>query len=479
MTDSTQIAKDLAEMLSEKLITSEAKDLNQYAIDGMQPKAVVFPKNTQQVSDIIKYANEKNLAVVPRGSGSKIAMGHPPKRLDLVVCTSRMNHMKDVDVANLTLTVEAGVKFLDIQARLATEDDRCYLPLEDLTSDSDELICSDRSHSGCFLPIDAPFSCSATIGGIIASNSSGPRRLLYNLPRDVILGSRFVAANGDIIGTGGKTVKNVSGYDISKLMVGSSGSLGILCEMTLRLLPLPEQMETLLLSFKIFTDAAVFANQLLASHLLPAAVEVLNEKAFSSLKIESIPDFKKGAYVCAVALEAFPEAVDRMRTELKEMATQANGISEASFLEEKHRLFWLSVSDLVPTVADQYDGLLSAQLNYPLSEWKNIVEFADEAISQTKIDHTLVAHAGSGVCLINFLLNGSDFKEDLVAIAEKLLDKCQQAGGNLVIQKAPSEIKDKLPVWGKPGSDIILMKRIKEELDPKGIMSPGRYIDSI
>ena len=140
MTDSTQIAKDLAEMLSEKLITSEAKDLNQYAIDGMQPKAVVFPKNTQQVSDIIKYANEKNLAVVPRGSGSKIAMGHPPKRLDLVVCTSRMNHMKDVDVANLTLTVEAGVKFLDIQARLATEDDRCYLPLEDLTSDTDELI---------------------------------------------------------------------------------------------------------------------------------------------------------------------------------------------------------------------------------------------------------------------------------------------------------------------------------------------------
>ena len=278
MTDSTQIAKDLAEMLGEKLITSEAKDLNQYAIDGMQPKAVVFPKNTQQVSDIIKYANEKNLAVVPRGSGSKIAMGHPPKRLDLVICTSRMNHMKDVDVANLTLTVEAGVKFLDIQARLATEDDRCYLPLEDLTSDSDELICSDRSHSGCFLPIDAPFSCSATIGGIIASNSSGPRRLLYNLPRDVILGSRFVAANGDIIGTGGKTVKNVSGYDISKLMVGSSGSLGILCEMTLRLLPLPEQMETLLLSFKTFTDAAVFANQLLASHLLPAAVEVLNEK---------------------------------------------------------------------------------------------------------------------------------------------------------------------------------------------------------
>ena len=98
--------------------------------------------------------------------------------------------MKDVDVANLTLTVEAGVRLVDIQARLATEDDRCYLPLEDLTSESDEMICSDRSHSGCFLPVDPPFGNTATIGGIIASNSSGPRRLLYNILDDAIILNR-------------------------------------------------------------------------------------------------------------------------------------------------------------------------------------------------------------------------------------------------------------------------------------------------
>jgi FAD/FMN-containing dehydrogenase len=384
-----------------------------------------------------------------------------------------------VDVANLTLTVEAGVKFLDIQARLATEEDRCYLPLEDLTSESDELICSDRSHSGCFLPIDAPYSCSATIGGIIASNSSGPRRLLYNLPRDVILGSRFVAANGDIIGTGGKTVKNVSGYDISKLMVGSAGSLGILCEMTLRLLPLPEEMETLLFSFSSFTDAAAFANQVLASSLLPAAVEVLNKKAVDSLKIDGTSGFKEDAFACAVALEAFPEAVNRMETELEDMAVKTNSTGEARFDEDKHRTFWLSVSDLVPAIVEQHDGMVSAQLNYPLSEWKDIIEYATETMSQNKMDHTLVAHAGSGVCLINILSNGSNAKRDTVAAVHKLLDKCKEAGGNLVIQRAPSEIKKDLPIWGIPGSDIILMKRIKAELDPNGIMSPGRFIDGI
>jgi FAD/FMN-containing dehydrogenase len=479
MIETSQIVNELAGVVGEKLINYDADKIAQYTVDEIIPKAVVFPKNTQQVSDVVKYANEKNLAIVPMGSGSKISMGNPPKRLDLVICTTRMNHMRDVDVANLTLTVEAGVKFLDIQARLATEEDRCYLPLEDLTTESGEMICSDRSHSGCFLPIDAPFSYSATIGGIIACNSSGPRRLLYNLPRDIILGSRFVAANGDIIGTGGKTVKNVSGYDLSKLMVGAAGSLGILCEMTLRLLPLPEQMETLLFSFKDFADAAAFSNQIHETSLLPAAVEIMNGKAFENLKIENIPKFKPDAYVSAVALEAFTEAVDRMRTEIKKIAIQANRTSEAGLAEDEHPPFWLRVSDLVSTVSHQCDELLSAQLIYPTSVWKDIIEYANGALSEKKLDHTLLAHTGSGVCLINFILKGDGTKEKVVDVIQKLLEQCRGSGGNLVVQKAPAEMKKDLPIWGKPGSDSILMKRIKEALDPKGIMSPGRYIENL
>jgi FAD/FMN-containing dehydrogenase len=124
--------------------------------------------------------------------------------------------------------------------------------------------------------MDPPFSEKATLGGIVAANTTGPRRLLYGLPRDLVLGVRFVTPKGDIIGAGGKTVKNVSGYDVSKLMIGSLGSLGILCEMTLRLLPLPEKMETLLFSFDSFSDAGAFAAAILGTKLLPAAVEVVN-----------------------------------------------------------------------------------------------------------------------------------------------------------------------------------------------------------
>ncbi|MBW1696194.1 MAG: FAD-binding oxidoreductase [Deltaproteobacteria bacterium] len=479
MSDTVQMITDLAGIVGEANVKTHADALTPYAVDEVMPAAVVFPKNTRQVSDIVKYANTEQLSVIPRGSGSKICLGNPPKKMDILLCTTRMNHMTDVDVANLTLTVEAGVKLLDIQARLATEDDRCYLPLQDLSSESKEIICSDRSHSGCFLPIDAPFGRRATIGGIIASNSSGPRRLLYNLPRDLILGARFVAPNGDIIGTGGKTVKNVSGYDISKLMIGSAGTLGILCEMTLRLLPLPEKMQTLVFSFESFANAVAFCNQIHETSLLPAAVEMMNDKAYECLKSKNMPDLKPGAYIVAVALEAFIEAVDRMRTEIGAMAARAERLAEACIEQDQHSLFWLAVSELIPSVSSRCSTLVSAKLNYPISCWGEIIGYANQIMSENGLTPVLQAHTGSGVCMMHFMLNGNASKQDIVNVLRKLLGQCKQAGGNLVIQHAPLEIKKELSVWGEPGSDLILMKQIKKALDPKGVMSPGRFVDNI
>ena len=303
-----------------------------------------------------------------------MAMGNPPKRLDLVVCLARMNHMLDVDTANLTITVEAGVKFRDVQARLATEEDRCYLPLEDLKTEAGDFICSDRSHSGCFLPLDPPFSEKATIGGIVATNSSGPRRLLYGLPRDLLLGVRFVTPKGEIIGAGGKTVKNVSGYDISKLMIGSLGSLGILCEMTLRLLPLPEKMESVVFPFDSFSDASAFAGAVLATKLLPAALEVANGAVLETMEFKV--DITPAPYIAMVALEAFDEAVMRMRKELQAMARHFKAKGDALIEEDKHRLFWLTLGELQSASIKRSPRAVALQLSYPLSEWKTLFEFA-------------------------------------------------------------------------------------------------------
>jgi len=473
--------KSLAETLGEKNVNTAPKITAQYAVDEVVPHAVVFPKNTDQVAEVVKFANQEGLAIVARGSGTKMAMGNPPQKLDMVVCTSRMNHMLDVDTSNLTMTVEAGVRFRDIQARLATQEDRCYLPLEDLEAEGDEVVCSDRSHSGCFIPIDPPYADRATIGGIIATNSTGPRRLLYNLPRDCIIGIRVVAPNGDILGSGGKTVKNVSGYDISKLMVGSMGTLGILCEMTIRMLPLPEKMETLLCSFASFADASAFTEAIFETRLLPAAVEIMNADAFGHLSMGDLPDFGSQGYVAAVALEAFEPAVGRMRTEIRDMAKQGGAGVDAVLEEHDHRSFWLAMSNLSATLDQKFSGLIKAKLNYPLSLGKNIIETGVSIFSQANLDYIVQTHAGNGICFTGLLIDqkDTDATDKAVEAMGQLLGRCREVDGNVVIQGAPAAVKGKLKMWGEIDSDFVMMKRLKDQIDPTGIMSPGRFVEGL
>jgi glycolate oxidase FAD binding subunit len=471
-----QLLDELGGITGQDRLKSDPAVTAEYAVDGVVPKAVVFPKDTKMVAAVVQCAHRGNLAIVPWGGGTKMAMGNPPKRLDLVICISRMNHMLDVDTANLTITVEAGVKFRDVQARLATEEDRCYLPLEDLKTEAGEFICSDRSHSGCFLPLDPPFSEKATIGGMVATNSSGPRRLLYGLPRDLLLGVRFVTPKGEIIGAGGKTVKNVSGYDISKLMIGSLGSLGILCEMTLRLLPLPEKMETLVFTFDSFSDASAFAGAVLATKLLPAALEVANRTVLEAMDFRAPMDFTPGSYVVMVALEAFEEAVTRMRKELPAMAQHFRVKGHTLIEEDKHRLFWLTLGELQSASLKRSPRSVALQINYPLSAWKALFEIADKILSQSELEYTLLCHSGSGVTLINIIPNGKGSQEKPLAEAVgALLAECRKAGGNLVVQRAPTDLKGALPVWGEQGSDLPLMKRIRVEIDPTNLMNPGRF----
>ena len=325
----------LKDMLKTEWIKRDLETVSAHTVDGLAPKAVAFPENLEQVSQVVKTAQNEKWAVLPWGSGSKIGVGNPPSHMDLVISTNRLNKIIDMDTANLTVTVQAGVKFRDLQTSLAGEENRCYLPHEGPSTVSDEAVCSDRDHMGCFIPMMPPFSHSATLGGIIAANSSGPVRLLYGLPRDMVLGVRYVAADGEIVGLGGKTVKNVSGYDMCKLMIGSRGSLGILGEMTLRLLPLPERFGTCLSGFSGLDEASRFLDQIFETRLLPSAVELLN----GPLVDEDALEMDSGSYVVAVGLEGFGEAVERMGKEIEEMASASGAQNNVHLPDDPHRIF--------------------------------------------------------------------------------------------------------------------------------------------
>jgi glycolate oxidase len=453
----------------------------QHAVDGVSPGVVVFPGDMEQVAEVVRLANKERLTIFPWGSGSKTSGATPPKQLDLVACMSRLNTIIDMDTANLTVTVQAGVKFKDVQMGLSSRENRCYLPITKDAQDGGKLFCSERNRTGCFLPLDPPFFDTATMGGIIAGNSTGPRRLLYGLPRDLVLGVRFVAPNGEIIGAGGKTVKNVSGYDISKLMIGSYGSLGILCEMTLRLLPLPERMETRLFSFSSFTHASDFVTRIFESNLLPAAVELMNSHEVEQLPYEGLSGFESGGYEVAVALEDFQESVERMKSEMTEMVSDLAHKGETGLEEKEHGAFWAAVSNTDRSLFKRFNGLITAKLSYPLSEWKGLIPIAEEALSGLGTGHVLQAHAGSGVCRISLLTDNPNKEtlEKAIQALGKISEHCSRIGGTLFITRGPASLRKHFSVWAKPGPELLVMKRIKEHLDPSGVMCPAPFMGDL
>ena len=158
------------------------------------------------------------------------------------------------------------------------------------------------------------------------------------------------------------------------------------------------------------------------------------------------------------------------------MAPHFKAKGHALVQEDKHRLFWLTVGELQGTAGQRFPRLVALQLTYPLSAWKTIFEFSDKTLTQAGLDHTMLCHAGNGLTLINLLQapKGAD-DNALVEAVRTLLAECRNSGGNLVVHRAPADLKKALPIWGEPGSDLALMKRIHVELDPSGVMSPGRF----
>ncbi|MDP2268867.1 MAG: FAD-binding oxidoreductase, partial [Deltaproteobacteria bacterium] len=280
MSHSNQLASVLKGIVGESNVMQEADRLHAYAVDGLAPQAIVCPGSAAEISSLLHYANSEKLAIVPRGSGTKMAAGGVPQKIDLVLSTVRLDRIVEYDIANLSLTIEAGLTLADVQKRLTGE------------------------KRGYFLPLDPPYSEKATIGGVIAANASGPKRYIYGSARDLLLGLKAVTPTGDIVSFGGKTVKNVSGYDMTKLMIGSWGGLGVITEITTKLLPLPEASATVLLSFETPPAAGLFIRKIIHSILLPSAVELLESKAAARLG-------EKAKYLAAFSLEGVPEAVER------------------------------------------------------------------------------------------------------------------------------------------------------------------------
>ena len=443
-------------MVGEAHVIQDPDQLKAYAIDGKKPKVVVTPATIDEVSRVVAYASQEHRAIVPRGNGSKMKMGGIPRKMDIVLSTRRLNRITDRDCENLTLSAESGLTLGEVQQGLA------------------------KVGKGYFLPLDPPFTDQATLGGIVATNSSGPKRLLYGSARDMMIGAKAVFPNGDIVVSGGKTVKNVSGYDMCKLLIGSYGTLGILCEMTFKLLPLPEKEATLGLSFAALEDADDFVRELRGGQLIPSSIEILNGLAVQKMKSSmSMPP--NGNYLVAVGLEGVAESIDRQVSEMSEMGKKHGTLEAVTLDAEKHQAFWVALRDFSSRLTDEDSNVISMKSNFLISKCGDILGSYEKIARGLGIHCAFISHAGNGI-LYSHALPGKSFRskvDSFVELIEKLTAEAAKNGGGLVVESSPPSIKKKVDVWGQSRSDYLVVRRLKEQIDPAGILNIGRFVGGI
>ena len=464
----------LYDISGHETVAPDSSTLKEFSVDGIVPEAVVCPESLDQAAEIIKLANKQNWAVIPWGGGTKMALGKVPTRCNLALSTSRLNKIVDLDVANLTVTAQAGAKLVDLQDLLAGAENRCFFPPDDNLKEQADYMCTSGDYKGVFLPLDPPFPDRVTLGGVVATNSTGPKRLRYGAPRDLILGVKYVSPTGRIISMGGKTVKNVSGYDVSKIMIGSLGTLGILGEITFRLLPLPEQCATAVAAFDTFGAAKAFADRILGSKLLPTCLEILNRAAYG---LTSSPDLilPPAGWVVAAAVEGFEEEVKMEIADLNDMAQRDGALNSAQLDREKAATFWRMLANC--GIAPQGKTVVKFKGSFLISRYAEVMEAWSQASSDYQA--ALTASAGLGLAYGYIFFRPDEDPEKLAAVGKAFREAAEKHEGSMVMECAPASLKRKLDPWGRPSDDFPLMKRIKENVDPLGVLNPGRFLGGI
>ena len=426
-----RLASRLEAELGAGAVNSQPELLGARAVDGIHPLLICSPSNATQVSAALRICVEADSAVTPWGGGTAMGIGNLPDRAAIIIEMSQLNRVVEHDHANLTSTMQSGITL----------------------AASQEFTAAERQ----FVPFDAPYPERSTIGGIVAANLNGARRGCYGSVRDLVIGMRVALPDGKQIKAGGKVVKNVAGYDMCKLFVGSLGTLGIITEVTVRMTPVPETAATVAVSGDL-TELLELARELSNSTLLPAAVLLVNRTA------NGAEQSRQRGWTLAVRAEGFAATVTRHLDELTSMANQFGLIAEL-LKDASHQTFWDEIRDfpLLP------DGLIY-RVTLPraaLAEFVKRIETWNSDGARPAIVADLVA----GILWIAFALN-----QPVAGRFEKLISLAGEQRGQAIVLVSPPEFKRDVDVWGPAPPAFSLMRRIKEQFDPKRLMNPGRFV---
>ncbi len=384
------------------------------AIAGVPARHVAAPGTTEEAAEVVREAAARELSIVIRGGGTKQHWALPPRRLDLILDTRRLQGVVEHAAGDLIAVVRAGTPMRRVREALAP--------------------------AGQQLALDVPLP-GATVGGTVAVRTSGPRRMLYGSVRDLLIGVTVVRADGVVARAGGKVVKNVAGYDLGKLIAGSYGTLGLITECVFRLHPRPAASAYVAREVETAEEAGRLAAAILGAQVVP-----------SGLEVNAPPE---GGFTVAVLLEGVRAGVER------------RALVTAKLLGAG-----ASTMDTAPEWWGRYpwgDGDVGLQLTCALSQVPHLLKAARAPLA-------LRGSAGTGVCYAGF--PGSTDPGLAANLVSDLRAEARTGGGHCVVLTAPAAIRERVDMWG-PVDGLELMRRVKEQFDPKGTFAPGRFVGGI
>lgn len=459
---SDDAGRALAERLSRALrpadvLSGDACDA--YSVQGRVPHVVARPRDVDGVAAALALATELGAAVVPWGSGSRSRLGYPPRRFDLALSLEHLNAVLAYDPDDLTVTVQAGISHAALAATLAGADQ--------------------------MLALDTPLPARATLGGTLATGTGGLRRAFYGGPRDVTLGMRVADARGTLLKAGGRVVKNVTGYDMSKLYIGSLGTLGVIVEASFKLAPRPEAEVTVVGSFARPAAALACAESLAELAVRPSAIAAVQVDAIPELA--ALAPSHRDHSLLAVRFPGTATAARRADAESRAILREAGGRGILSLDNEAQQPFWATLDDFAETAAQRAPSDALLRVSVLPFECGTVLEVAQTLAGEHGLALTWLADAASGTVWLRLRSavpgddprhpagRSTDAANAIVAIQESLTHRWRSS----VVLECATELKSRLAVWGADPSALDLMREVKQSFDPEHRLNPGRFVAGI
>ncbi|GEN54522.1 FAD-binding oxidoreductase [Halobacillus faecis] len=448
------------EVLSEKIpsrqLITDLAGRYSYSFDASfgehLPEIVVQAKNQEEVVHVVKVANDFHIPVYPRGQGTCLSGGPLPVHGGVVLDLSQWPEELDVAVEDLTVTVSPSV----LTARVNEEAEK----------------------HGLMYPPDPSSAHVATIGGNLAENSGGPRGLKYGVTKDYVLGLELVTPEGEVIRTGGQTIKNVTGFDLTKLIVGSEGTLGIITQATLKLVPKPLAKQTMMVEFADVRTAGAAISRTLTTGILPSKLEIMDQAciaAVENFRPSGLP--QEAEAIVIVELDGNPETLNVEMDSLHEIMTTigATGITVPETPEEAEAI-WFARKQVSPAIAKIKPTKVSEDATVPRSRIPDMMDRLKRIKEKYNLAIVVFGHAGDGNLHPNILCDKKD-REEMERVEQavkEIFEAAVDLGGTLSGEHGIGTMKAPFMEYELGAAGLDMMKRIKDSWDPNGIMNPGK-----